>query len=263
MGVIDQTAYGWVTPVLAYITACSGSAVALRSVKWALATEGSQRRNWLAVASLTLGSSIWGMHFVAMLGFTVDGMQIRYNVQETVESLALAVAVVAVGIFTVGYGRRRILRLLTGGLATGLGVAAMHYLGMAAMRMPGRIVYNRTTVGISIGIAVVAGTAALWATLNVRGRWAVSAASLVMGVAVCAMHYTGMEAVAVRMPTDPGQAAATVQGATAPGFIIPLLLGLMLSVFLNFVSIGYAPKPVKRQIQLPVQELTPWDAWQG
>jgi NO-binding membrane sensor protein with MHYT domain len=240
---MSETAFGLVTPVVAYITACSGSAIALRSVRWALASEGKRRRNWLAVASVALGAGIWAMHFVAMLGFSVSGMDIRYNLAETGLSLVVAVAVVAVGIFTVGYGRRRFLRLLAGGLATGVGVACMHYLGMAAMRMTGLVVYDRKTVGLSVLIAVVAATAALWATLYVRGRWAVLGASLVMGLAVCAMHYTGMAAVSVHEQALADQ--NVVEGTSALTFIVPLFLGLGLSTFINFISLGYAP-PVER-----------------
>lgn len=255
---MSETAYGLVTPVVAYITACSGSAIALRSVRWALASEGKRRRNWLAAASLALGAGIWAMHFVAMLGFTVSGMDIRYNLTETVLSLVVAVAVVAVGIFTVGYGRRRFLRLLAGGLATGVGVACMHYLGMAAMRMSGLVVYDRTTVGLSVVIAVVAATAALWATLYVRGRWAVLGASLVMGLAVCAMHYTGMAAVSVHQ--QPLVDQNMVEGASPLTFIVPLFLGLGLSTFFNFISLGYAPpleRPAPAVAPVPAPVLIP------
>ncbi|MEY9844119.1 NO-binding membrane sensor protein with MHYT domain [Streptacidiphilus sp. BW17] len=239
VGQINQLAYGWVTPVIAYISACSGSAIALRSVRWALASDHRRRPYWLAVGSVALGSGIWTMHFVAMLGFAVSGMDIRYEVSQTVLSLLVAIVMVAVGIFVVGYGRRRGLRIVLGGLTTGLGVAGMHYLGMDAIRMQAQMVYNSQTVGISVLIAVAAATAALWATVNVQGTASVVGAALIMGVAVCAMHYTGMAAVSVKM-TD-GGAAMAPQGAALPEFVVPLLLGFGLLVFFTFISFDYAP----------------------
>jgi NO-binding membrane sensor protein with MHYT domain len=67
------------------------------------------------------------MHFVAMMGFSVEGTPIRYDVPLTVLSLVMAIAVVSAGVFTAGYGRSRITSVALGGLGTGLGVAAMHW----------------------------------------------------------------------------------------------------------------------------------------
>ena len=76
----------------------------------------------------------------------------------------------------------------------GLGVAGMHYTGMAAMLMPAQIVYDPIIVGASILIAIVASIAALWLAFNMRGWMQLLGAALVMGVAVCGMHYTAMAA---------------------------------------------------------------------
>ena len=75
----------------------------------------------------------------------------------------------------------------------------MHYLGMAALRLHGQVRYDPLLVALSVVIAVVAATAALWAALNIKSPVAVAVASLVMGAAVSSMHYTGMIAVSVRV----------------------------------------------------------------
>ncbi|MFD9128975.1 MHYT domain-containing protein [Kitasatospora sp. NPDC059571] len=237
MGHIHHAVYGWVTPAISYLVACLGALVALRSTRWALISEGRSRRNWLLFGSVSLGGGIWSMHFVAMLGFAVSGAEIRYNVWLTVLSLLVAVGFVAVGIFTVGTSSRPRIALPFGGLATGLGVAAMHYLGMAAMRVPGQISYSPPVVAASILIAVLAATAALWAALNIRGTGAVMGAAPVMGVAVCAMHYTGMMAVSVRLDPDAG----TPSGVVALQFVFPLAVGFGTYVFISALAFAVAP----------------------
>ncbi|MFH9354294.1 MHYT domain-containing protein [Kitasatospora sp. NPDC017646] len=240
MGEIHHADHGWVTPAVSYFVACLGAFVALRSARWALVSQGRSRIAWLLFASTSLGAGIWSMHFIAMLGFSVSGVEISYQPGLTVVSLLVAVAMVGVGLFTVGYWRSRpLLALLIGGLTTGLGVAAMHYLGMAAMVLPGWLGYDRTTVALSVGIAVFAATAALWAALNIRGTLAVLAAAPVMGVAVCAMHYTGMAALSVRL--DPSH--STQGGVMALQFIFPLGVGLGCYVF--FGSLAFAVSPSK------------------
>jgi NO-binding membrane sensor protein with MHYT domain len=141
-------------------------------------------------------TGIWVMPFVAMLGFTIPGQQIMYNVPMTLISLLVAVIVVATGLFIVGYGGG-LLPVLVGGMIIGVGVATMHYLGMSAMSMQDTVGYNMGLVGVSVLIAIVAGTAALVAGLRVRGVWSSLGVSLIMGVAVTGMHYTGMAAMHV------------------------------------------------------------------
>jgi NO-binding membrane sensor protein with MHYT domain len=138
------------------------------------------------------------MHFIAMLGFTIPGQTILYNVPLTILSMLVSVAVVAIGLFIVGFSRNQgTVPLVAGGVIVGLGVASMHYLGMAAIVMPDMMKYSIPLVALSMVISIAAGTAALWAVLRVRSIWSTLAASLIMGVAVTGMHYTGMAAMRV------------------------------------------------------------------
>lgn len=235
--------YGWLTPVLSFVMACVGGALGLRCTVRALATTGATRRNWLVLASLAIGSGIWTMHFVAMLGFGVSGSAIRYNVPLTVLSLIVAILFVGAGVFTAGYGRSQVRSVLVGGLGTGLGVAAMHYIGMSALRLHGDLGYAPLLVVLSVLIAVVAATAALWAALTVRGTTAAVGASLVMGIAVSSMHYTGMAALSVRVA--PGQ--APLSGATATEFIFPLAVVLGSFLFLTSAFVALSPTAQQRR----------------
>ncbi|MFD9390041.1 MHYT domain-containing protein [Streptomyces sp. NPDC060000] len=256
MGHLDHAAFGWLTPVLSYVMACVGAALGLRCTVRALGATGRSRRNWLITAASAIGTGIWTMHFVAMLGFAVSGTDIRYDVPLTVLSLLVAMAVVCAGVFAVGYGRDRTRALLIGGLTTGLGVASMHYLGMAAVRLHADVTYDPVRVGLSVLIAVVAATAALWAALNIRSPIAVTLASLVMGAAVSSMHYTAMFAVSVHV-TPSGEA---LPGATAMQFIFPLAVGLGSYLFLTSAFVALSPTSGEREAsasaQQPVDSLT-------
>jgi NO-binding membrane sensor protein with MHYT domain len=158
-----------------------------------------------------------------MLGYTIPGMTIHYNVPITIGSMLIAVIVVAVGLLIVGHGRRSRRRLLIAGVITGLGVASMHYTGMAAMEMPATMSYKPGLFAASILIAIVAASAAFWAALRLRGVGTTLGAAMIMGVAVSGMHYTGMAAMVMhRAPA----AAMPMGGPTAESFLLPLIIGI-------------------------------------
>ncbi|MFF5571890.1 MHYT domain-containing protein [Streptomyces luteogriseus] len=257
MGHLDHAALGWLTPALSYVMACIGAALGLRCTVRALATTGRSRRNWLVTAASAIGTGIWTMHFVAMLGFGVTGTDIRYDVPLTLLSLLVAMVVVCAGVFAVGYGKDRGRALLVGGLTTGLGVASMHYLGMAAVRLHGDVTYDPLLVGLSVLIAVVAATAALWAALHIKSPVAVTIASLIMGAAVSSMHYTGMFAVGVRVAPS----GEVLPGATAMQFIFPLAVGLGSYLFLTSAFVALSPTAGERaasaSAQRQVQSIAP------
>ena len=228
--------YGLMNPALAYAVSCLGAFLGLRCVTRARAY-GAKRAPWLTLAAVSIGATgIWAMHFVAMLGFTIPGQQILYNVPLTIESMLLAVLVVGIGLFIVGYGNGGWPRLVSGGVIIGLGVASMHYMGMAAMEMSDAVHYNTPLVVLSVVIAVVAGTAALWAGTRVRGVLSTIGASLIMGVAVSGMHYVGMAA----MKVSPGSMSA-MSGSTAFSFIAPLVIGLTVVTFVIALAVSMAP----------------------
>jgi NO-binding membrane sensor protein with MHYT domain len=243
MGHLDHAALGWLTPALSYVMACTGAALGLRCTVRALGATGRSRRNWLITAASAIGTGIWTMHFVAMLGFSVSGTDIRYDVPLTIVSLLVAMLVVCAGVFAVGHSRDRTRALFLGGLTTGIGVASMHYLGMAAVRLHGDVDYDPVLVGLSVLIAVVAATAALWAALNIKSPVAVTIASLIMGAAVSSMHYTGMFAVSVRVEPS----GAPLPGATAMQFIFPLAVGLGSYLFLTSAFVALSPTTGERQ----------------
>jgi NO-binding membrane sensor protein with MHYT domain len=220
---VSQFAYGLLTPFFAYVASCIGSLLGISCTARARVTQGSVRYGWLALASISIGGAgIWVMHFIAMLGFTVSGMTIRYDVTVTLLSALLAVVSVGVGLVLLGTDPRNTGRLLGGGLFTGVGVSTMHYTGMAAMRMGGGTIhYQPVLVLTSVLIGIVAATAALWFTLTARRTSARLGAALVMGIAVCGMHYTGMASVSMTMDPD----VTTDAGLDVSDFVVPLIAG--------------------------------------
>jgi NO-binding membrane sensor protein with MHYT domain len=240
---VHNFSYGLLNPILGYVMSCLGAFLGLRCVTRARAYTGAARARWLILAAVALGAAgIWAMHFIAMLGFTIPGQTILYNVPLTIVSMLIAIVVVGAGLFIVGYGDGGWRRLLLGGAIVGIGVASMHYLGMEAMSMPDSMSYNVPLFIMSVVIALVAGTAALWAGTRVRGIGATVVASLIMGVAVSGMHYTGMAA--MRVYPDAKMASgsmASMGGASAVSFIVPLLAGISLLMFGLTLAITMSP----------------------
>jgi methyl-accepting chemotaxis protein PixJ len=147
----------------------------------------------LANGGLVMGSTIWSMHFIAMMAVSLP-VPVNYSMLETVGSILVAILATGVGLYLT---RARLLgrgSIPIGGLLMGLGIAGMHYLGMSAIRGCG-LAYDRQLVGASVAIAIAASTAALWFTFALRrGVFATLAGGTVQGLAIASMHYTAMAA---------------------------------------------------------------------
>jgi NO-binding membrane sensor protein with MHYT domain len=226
---IDHFSFGAVTPTLSYTLSVLGSFLGLVCTARARSLVDPKRRaRWLLLAAWAIGGTgIWVMHFMAMIGFTVAGISIRYDLATTIASWITAIVVVGIGLFIVGFGRPTAFKIIVGGIFTGVGVAAMHYTGMAAMRMPAIVHWDRTLVGASVAIAVVAATVALWFTVTVKKGWMILVAALVMGVAVNGMHFTGMFAMSVSSDTV----------AQAPSGFLPILFVAPIALFVIIVVV--------------------------
>lgn len=177
------------------------------------------------------------MHFMAMLGFTVTNTRILYDVPITAASAVIAVIVVFIGLLIAGTGGRGPVRIAFGGLFTGVGVAAMHYTGMFAMRLDGKLRYDPGLVAASVLIAVVAATVALWFTVTLSRRSVIFGAALVMGVAVNGMHFTGMASLSVQT----SQPTFEVEGASALSLLVPIALLVLLVIGGLIFAIGASP----------------------
>lgn len=248
---IHHFTFGALTPGVAYIMSCTGSLLGLLCTTRAQVLSGRSRVQWLMAGALAIGGTgIWVMHFIGMLGFSVSSTPIRYDIPLTLFSAVIAIVAAGIGLYIAGARSVSAGRLLLGGLLTGLGVAGMHYTGIAAMNVNADISYDPAVVVASIGIAIVAATAALWGALHLRNTRATIGAALVMGVAVSAMHYTGMFAMHVE-----GLEASTVPpGARPLAFLVPIILGLSLSTTCLLTSLAVAPTPQEMQREARLME---------
>ncbi|WP_321821365.1 MULTISPECIES: histidine kinase [unclassified Burkholderia] len=157
------------------------------------------KRAWLAGGAAAMGTGIWSMHFVGMLALSLP-IPLGYALPDTGASLAIAVLVSYFALNVVTRARLSRRHLLAGGALMGAGIVGMHYTGMAAMRMAPGIRYEPVLFAASIGVAVIASTAALWMAQTLRAQQARHAtaqrigAALIMGIAITGMHYTAMAA---------------------------------------------------------------------
>ncbi|MGW1881919.1 MHYT domain-containing protein [Streptomyces sp. NPDC001970] len=248
-GTVDGFTYGVVTPVAAYLMACLGGALGLRCTTRSVRNGRSLKPGWRALGAISIGSGIWTMHFIAMMGFTVAEAPISYDRPTTFASLGVAVVMTGIGIFIVGYRGATAMALVTGGTITGLGIASMHYLGMAGMQLQGRLEYDTLTVALSVVIAVVAATSALWAAVSIHGFLPSLGASLVMGLAVSGMHYTGMAAVDVHLhgTVPPGAVGDSPATLIAPMLVGPAVFLVLAGVIVMFDPLLVMGEPDRQQ----------------
>src|SRR5215210_5184043 len=140
--------------VLSYVGAVFASYTALDLA-------GRARTLWLAGGAFAMGTGIWSMHFTGMLAFQME-MPVAYSVPQTLLSIGIAIAASGLALFVVSRGLVGIAPLLIAGPIMGIGIASMHYTGMAAMRMQATISYDPALVALSVLIAIVASIAALY-----------------------------------------------------------------------------------------------------
>ena len=204
MAEVHHFAYGFINPVLGFVLAFLGSLLSLVLATRARAAVGSSRLRWLLMSAVALGGTgIWLMHFMAFLGFDVPDTLIRYDPLITAASLVISVVAVAAGLLLAVHPMRpTVVRIVAGGVVTGIGIAAMHYTGMSAVRFSGTLSYDPALVAASFAIAIVAASVALWFATVIRGATATVAAAALMAVAVCSVHYTGMAAVRIELISE-------------------------------------------------------------
>lgn len=162
----------------------------------------NSRRAWLIAGTMTMGGGVWAMHFIAMLALELP-IAVSYDVLITIVSTVPALVASAAMLYVVSRPRIRKRELLAGGTLMGAGIGAMHYVGMAAMAGIGRqliMLFDPKLFVVSVIVAVVLANAALHINSLVGRRSGVATlgaelgAALVMGLAVCGMHYTAMAA---------------------------------------------------------------------
>lgn len=165
------------------------------------AAHGWVQAIWLSAGATAMGLGIWAMHYIGVLALSMP-MPVFYYIPTVMLSLMAAIAASAVALFVVSRPTMGAWQGFTGSVVMGSGIAAMHYIGMAAMRCSAVIVYDRRIVVLSIALAIAVSLAALRLTFGLRDEqrtsWRKILSALIMGSAIPLMHYTGMWAATFR-----------------------------------------------------------------
>ncbi len=191
---------------------------------------------WLAGGAVAMGAGIWSMHFIGMLAFKMP-MPMGYSAEWTAISMIVAVIVSGFALFLLRTEGRSKKYMISGGILLGCGIATMHYTGMQAMAVAVNIRYLPGLFSLSILIAITASEAALWLAIksndvHLKQQLPLKILSaLVMGAAICGMHYTGMAAAVFTILPNPtgyipgiGEVALAISIARTVGFIIMMAL---------------------------------------
>ncbi len=181
---------------LSIAVAIQGAYVGLGLAVQVAAAVGVRRRVILAGAALSLGVAIWSMHFVAMLAAHLP-FRVDYLVLPTLLSFLVCVIVVGVAVFAASAGTLTLPRLAAAAVFMGLGIVAMHYIGMWALHASAHMTHDVTLVVASVAIAVAASGLALLLAGGRRGRPPLIVSATALGGAIAGMHYTAMAALSV------------------------------------------------------------------
>lgn len=181
-----------------FVVAVLASYTALDMAGRVATSAGRAARWWLLGGAFSMGLGIWSMHFIGMLAFSLP-IPLGYDPLITAGSLVISIGASALALWLVCQRELPWNRLVQGAVLIGVGISAMHYSGMAALRIQPGIAYDIAWLTASVVVAVIASGAALWLAFRLRANWRRvriwrSAAALVMGLAIVGMHYTGMAA---------------------------------------------------------------------
>lgn len=218
---------------LSFLIASFASYVSLDLAKRVRSQDRSIARAWLICGSVAMGTGIWSMHFMGMLALSMP-FEVGFSYITTALSWLAAVLASAIALSVASFSELTLRRLIGGSLAMGAGICVMHYTGMASLELAPGIQWDGLLVFASILIAVSASAAALLIFFRLRqlsGRkelqWQIFAA-LLMGAAICGMHYTGMAAASFSL--DSVCLSADQLGGRSLGLLVTAASSILMSV---------------------------------
>tara|TARA_R110002126_G_C10490547_1_gene503820 strand:- start:31868 stop:33034 length:1167 start_codon:yes stop_codon:yes gene_type:complete len=151
----------------------------------------SRRKVRIAQASLALGGGIWSMHFIGMLAVKLPFV-VTYSPLLTLSSALIAILITGIGLLLLHFGQRTNLRILISGSFMGVGIASMHYTGMAAISANCIVSYRPMGIVLAIAISIAASTFAMWLAYSSRSLVRTAIGAVVLGLSISAMHYVAM-----------------------------------------------------------------------
>lgn len=246
--------YDEVLVALSVVIAIMAAYAALELARRVTFARGWSRLLWLTGGAISMGFGIWSMHYMGMLAFRLP-IAVQYDWPTVVLSLIAAIVASTIALVVVSRPKMDLKRALLGSVLMGGGIAAMHYTGMHAMRMPAMCNYSAGLVSLSVVLAIVISLVALWLTFHFRRdaaawSWRKSASAVVMGLAIPVMHYTGMAAVTFTPSTMHENLSHAISvsslGVTSIGLVTFVILGAVLLSNLRFDSLPTARQLIAR-----------------
>jgi len=228
--------YNYALVALSVLIAMFASYAALDLAGRVTAAGGWTRAIWLLGGAGAMGTGIWSMHYIGMLAFILP-IPVAYHWPTVLVSLFAAILASVIALYVVSRQKMGASRAVAGSVLMGAGIASMHYIGMAAMRLPAICQFNSFLVVLSVVFAVLISLAALWITFHFRHEktgigWEKLAGAVVMGAAIPVMHYTGMAAASFTpssMPADLSHAVSiSTLGTAGIAAVTFIVLGLAL-----------------------------------
>jgi PAS domain S-box-containing protein len=188
--------YNYFLVVVSVLIAILSAYAALDLAERVTYAKGSARLLWLSCGATAMGTGIWSMHYIGMLAFQLPVM-VKYDWPTVLLSLLAAVLASGAGLFAVSRKTMGALVTIVGGIFMGSGIAAMHYIGMEAMRLPAMCSYSPLLVTVSLVLAIVIAFVALWRVFALRSVKNLNhklVNAFILGAAIPVMHYVGMAA---------------------------------------------------------------------
>ncbi|GAA0310528.1 bifunctional diguanylate cyclase/phosphodiesterase [Gracilibacillus halotolerans] len=240
-----EGSYNYYIVALSFVIAVLASYIALNMASRISFTYGNNKYFWILAGSVVMGSGVWSMHFIGMLAFHIDA-PMDYNAWLTFASLLASIGASFIAFLVTLPRKTNRYSIIVGGFFMASGIIAMHYIGMEAMIMPVEVSYDKFLLILSIVIAFIASYAALILFLYFRNKttssWTKWLSALLMGLAVCGMHYTGMNAAKFRLTSE-----ITDQSFPVDSF---LLYGVTISTFIIFfitwIAVNYDRQILER-----------------
>ena len=228
--------YNHALVALSVLIAMFASYAALDLAGRVTAASGWTRTVWLLGGAGAMGTGIWSMHYIGMLAFILP-IPVAYHWPTVLLSLFAAILASVIALYVVSRQKMGGSQAVAGSALMGAGIAGMHYIGMAAMRLPALCRFNSFLVILSVVFAVLISLAALWIAFHFRDEktgigWEKLAGAAVMGAGISVMHYTGMAAASFipsGMPADLSHAVSiSTLGTAGIADVTFIVLGLAL-----------------------------------
>ncbi|MHB2240990.1 putative bifunctional diguanylate cyclase/phosphodiesterase [Pseudomonas monsensis] len=265
--------------LVAYLVASAASFATLDMAERVVHAEDPRsQRLWRWIGATCLAGGIWAMHFIGMLAFQAP-IEIHYDLPITLFSLLIALLASWLAMYTLSEAQTSLVRYLKTAILIGLGIAGMHYVGMAAMKSNATAYYQPTLFVLSIAIAIGASFAALWVAGYLREGSGLFhqmlrySAALLLGAGIFSMHFTAMAALNLVLP-ESGQPIPVAQtnhlqlGLTV-ALITLLILGSAISAALADKKLQNKEEDLRRlnallsqldQARMSLQQAANYDA---